>query len=720
MRRTATGTPRRRGGFALWSALAALVCVVPLWSSGGGAASAATAAERSARPSMTFAAHHRSAAAVAAVPPGGTFTYTLTAKNNGPSVARNVIAKDTLPNGIEFVSSVDGCTASGRTVTCGPEPQLSVGQTKSWTILVRLSASYQGDGSDLGNTVTGSSDATDPTPGNNQNPTPVKPPGSFEPVSDLSTVKEALGTGPTVPGQEYEYRITTSNAGPSDARNVKATDTLPAGLTYVSSADPCTASGGRTVTCGPRARLAPGASVSWTFRVKLSAAYTGDGTDLRNTAASTSDSRDPNPSDNTSPPVSPPGGVSEPQADLWTAKATTTSTPVAPGENFSYAVTVTNDGPSRAVNVKATDALPSQLRFVSSADGCTAGGTGGGATVSCGPQAVLEPGASKTWTFTVQLDPNYRGDGSDIRNTATSSSDTKDPSPNNNTSPPVGPPGSAVNRPNADLSVTKQAVGTTQPVPGTTFDYRITVKNNGPSADAYNVTLTDDLPQGLSYVASTPDGCTVSGRAVSCKRATPLKVGETTEYILTVKVDPAYAGDGSDMKNTARVTADNIDPNSDNDSNTAVPPGGGIAPPAADLGIVKKTVTDTPVAPGETFEYAVTVTNNGPSQAQQVRVTDALPAALSFVSSDDPCVSGRTVVCGPLDTLAPGASVSYVFKVKLAADYTGDGSDIGNRASVTSPTADPNSGNNTSAVTGPPGGRVKTPTADLEVTKETP
>ncbi|MEW1721537.1 DUF11 domain-containing protein [Streptomyces sp. NPDC093109] len=698
MRRTATGTPRRRGGFALWPALVALVCVVPLWSSGQGTATAASAA---------------------AVPPGGTFTYTLTAKNNGPSVARNVTAKDTLPNGVEFVSSVDGCTASGRTVTCGPEPQLSVGQTRSWTMLVRLSASYQGDGSDLGNTVTGSSDATDPNPGNNQNPTPVKPPGSFEPVSNLSTEKRALGTGPTVPGQEYEYRITTANAGPSDARNVTATDTLPAGLSFVSSADPCTASG-RTVTCGPRARLAPGASVSWTFRVKLSAAYTGDGTDLRNTATSTSDSRDPDPSDNTSPPVTPPGGVSEPQADLWAAKTPTTSTPVAPGENFSYAVTVTNDGPSRAVNAKITDTLPARLRFVSSADGCTAPGTDFGTTVTCGPQAVLEPGASKTWTFTVQLDPNYRGDGSDIRNTATASSDTEDPNTNNNTSPPAGPPGSTVNRPNADLSVTKQAVGTAQPVPGTTFDYRITVRNNGPSADAYNVTLADDLPQGLSYVASSPDGCTVSGRAVSCKRTAPLRVGETTEYLLTVKVDPAYTGDGSDMKNTARVTAGNIDPSSDNNSNTANPPGGGIAPPAADLGIVKKTVTDTPVAPGETFEYAVTVTNNGPSQAQQVRVTDALPAALSFVSSDDPCVSGRTVVCGPLDTLAPGASVSYVFKVKLAADYTGDGSDIGNRATVTSPTGDPNTGNNTSTVTGPPGGTVTKPTADLEVTKETP
>ncbi|EDY53379.1 cell surface protein, partial [Streptomyces clavuligerus] len=505
------------------------------------------------------------------------------------------------------------------------------------------------------------------------------------------------------------------NAGPSDARNTTVTDTLPDGVSFVSSGDPCTASGQR-VTCGPLARLTPGSSETWTFRVKLSAAYSGDGNDLRNTATSSSDSADPDLSNNTSSAVLPPGGVTAPQADLWTAKRPTTTTPISPGETFSYAVTVTNDGPSQALNARITDTLPDPLAFVSSPDGCTASGQ----TVSCGPQPVLAPGAARTWTFVVRLDPNYRGDGTDIRNTATVTSDTADPVPGNNTSPEVGLPGSAVNQPYADLSVVKTAVGTTPPAPGESFDYRIRITNNGPSADAFNVRLSDDLPPGLTYVSSSPAGCTVSGQMVSCRRTAPLAVGDSVEYTLTVRVDPAYHGDGSDLANTARVTADNIDPNSENDTSTALPPGGTVATPSADLGIEKRPTTSTPIAPGEYFDYEVTVTNHGPSQAEQVRVTDLLPTALSFVSSDDPCMSGDTVECGPLDSLAPGASVTWVFRVKLDPEYEGDGSDIRNRATVHSTTEDPQPSNNTSTAVGTPGGTVKEPTADLEVTKKTP
>lgn len=126
------------------------------------------------------------------------------------------------------------------------------------------------------------------------------------------------------------------------------------------------------------------------------------------------------------------------------------------------------------------------------------------------------------------------------------------------------------------------------------------------------------------------------------------------------------------------------------------------------------------VAPGETFDYALTVTNNGPSQAEQIRVSDTLPTALSFVSGDATCTSGRTVTCGTLPRLAPGASVTWVIKVKLDPEYTGSGSDIRNTATVDSLTGDPEPANNTSAAAGPPGGTVKDPTADLEVGKTTP
>ncbi|MEU7505575.1 hypothetical protein AB0B93_14775 [Streptomyces lavendulae] len=70
--------------------------------------------------------------------------------------------------------------------------------------------------------------------------------------------------------------------------------------------------------------------------------------------------------------------------------------------------------------------------------------------------------------------------------------------------------------------------------------------------------------------------------------------------------------------------------------------------------------------------------------------------------------------------MAPGASITWVIKVKLDPEYTGNGSDIRNTATVDALTADPRPANNTSAAAGPPEGTVKTPTADLEVGRTTP
>ncbi|MEV6952879.1 DUF11 domain-containing protein [Streptomyces sp. NPDC051183] len=147
-------------------------------------------------------------------------------------------------------------------------------------------------------------------------------------------------------------------------------------------------------------------------------------------------------------------------------------------------------------------------------------------------------------------------------------------------------------------------------------------------------------------------------------------------------------------------------------------------PESADLAVsgvlareVREARESTAAAARETFDYVVTVTNRGPSTARQVRVTDRLPASLEFVASPDGCTaSGRTAVCGPLDTLAAGASHAWVITVRLSADYRGDGADIVNEAVVDAATKDPDSRNNKASTTGlkiPPSAR----TADLSLRK---
>jgi uncharacterized repeat protein (TIGR01451 family) len=70
---------------------------------------------------------------------GGQLTYTLSARNNGPSPATQVVITDSLPASVTYVSSTSTqgtCSASGQVVTCAVGT-MPVGATVTVTIVVR-------------------------------------------------------------------------------------------------------------------------------------------------------------------------------------------------------------------------------------------------------------------------------------------------------------------------------------------------------------------------------------------------------------------------------------------------------------------------------------------------------------------------------------------------------------------------------------------------------
>jgi uncharacterized repeat protein (TIGR01451 family) len=97
-------------------------------------------------------------ASVMTVRAGQQFSYLITVTNRGPSTARNVVVADPLPSALVFVSSPQRCKASGRTVICPNVAVLSPSVSKSFTVVVRVSSSYRGNGSVV-NTATARSDA---------------------------------------------------------------------------------------------------------------------------------------------------------------------------------------------------------------------------------------------------------------------------------------------------------------------------------------------------------------------------------------------------------------------------------------------------------------------------------------------------------------------------------------------------------------------------------
>ena len=136
--------------------------------------------------------------------------------------------------------------------------------------------------------------------------------------------------------------------------------------------------------------------------------------------------------------------------------------------------------------------------------------------------------------------------------------------------------------------------------------------------------------------------------------------------------------------------------------------------PEADLEVTMNDAVD-PVTVGDDVVYTVTVHNNGPDPAENVVVTDTLPAGVTYESATpdqgDCTESGGVVTC-ELGSMANGASVDIVIVVRTTTAGT-----LTNTASVVSDTIDPNGANNstTEQTTVTPEPIVE---ADLQVMKD--
>ncbi len=160
--------------------------------------------------------------------------FTLVVTNKGPSVAEDVLVKDDLPSGLEYVSDDAGCSESSGMIEC------SLGDfqpLQSQTIKVTVK------GIDVGNwdnTATVESPTPDPDPDNNTDSAEL----IVDPTADLKITKTAPATANA--HQQFTYTMLVENLGPSEATNVVISDPLPAGLNFISSAD-CDA----VMTCRP-------------------------------------------------------------------------------------------------------------------------------------------------------------------------------------------------------------------------------------------------------------------------------------------------------------------------------------------------------------------------------------------------------------------------------------------------------------------------------------
>ncbi|MFJ4190606.1 hypothetical protein [Kitasatospora sp. NPDC089509] len=575
------------------------------------------------------------------VVPGQQIQWQVSVTNNGPSRARNVVVADQVPAGVTgpSMTAQDGtaCPISNGTATC-PAVEIPVGQTLTWTLSGTLASDATATPTNTA-TVTGGPDPTTST-----HSAVASPSNSPSPQANLS-VSKVLLTNPVVPGQQIQWQVSVTNNGPSRARDVVVADTVPAGVTGPSmtaqDGTACPISNG-TATC-PAVEIPVGQTLTWTLSGTLASDATATPT---NTATVTGG---PDPATPTHTAVASPSNSASPQASLTVSKVLLTD-PVVPGQQIQWRVTVTNNGPSRARDVVVTDRVPDGVGGASmtAADGAVCPVTNG--TAVC-PAIELAVGQSQSYTLTGML---VQDATSTPTNTALV---TGGPDPATPTHTAVASPSNSPS-PQANLTIAK-ALLTDPVVPGERIQWRVTVTNNGPSR-ARNVVLTDRIPAGVDNAVLQADAdasrCPVTNGTAVCP-AIELEVGQTTSYTLTGTLAPDAT---STPTNTAVVTGG---PDPSATAHTAVASPSNSPSPQANLSIAKVLLTD-PVVPGERIQWRVTVTNNGPSRARNVVVTDNVPAMVdgpSMTSDADgtacPIANG-TATC-PAVELPAGATVSY-------------------------------------------------------------
>jgi len=235
----------------------------------------------------------------------------------------------------------------------------------------------------------------------------------------------------------------------------------------------------------------------------------------------------------------------------------------------------------------------------------------------------------------------------------------------------------------ADLAITKTA--TPEPIiAGHNITYTIQVTNLGVD-NAVNVRVVDVLPAGLTFVNALPS---TGIWASPIWTIGPLNVSSTETLTIVANVNSGYTGV---LTNIATVISDTPDPNPDNNADTVY----SNVSPHADL-VILKTSPGEAVA-GDTLIYGVEVLNNGPSNALNVMITDALPLQISNGQySNDGIIWNNWVSPLSIGNLANAASFSFNIRGIVNSGTTGI---ITNTAIVDSDTPDLNPANNTSTVT---------------------
>jgi uncharacterized repeat protein (TIGR01451 family) len=620
-------------------------------------------------------------------------TYTLTARNNGPSTATNVQLTDTLPAGVTFVSATGprgfGCTGT-TTITC-PLGSMINGQTITITIVVTVTQSGT-----VNNTATITSAENDPNPANNSATASTTVSSPTSAVVRITPASASVNPNGSV-GQDVQAALSGVTLG-----NWTINATYDPAVLQVTGCQPQNGSACDTAFAANTVRITGTSAGGLNGTVTLaSITFTAIGQGGASSAITPTVVTFTNPSanpittstQNGQVSITPPSGVN------LALTMTDSPDPVQAGQTLTYSLTVRNNGTSTATNTVVTDTLPAGVTFASASAGSGRGAVScphSNGTVSCA-LGSLAPNASIGITITVNVQSGATGTLNNSATAGSAEADTNSADNTATTSTTIG--GGSTPCPRGGCAVDLVLTQTDSPDPvqtGQNLTYTLTVQNTG-TAPASNVVVTDTLPGGVTFVSATASQGSCAGTSTVTCNLGSLAGGATAT--VTIVVQPTANGT---LSNTAQVSMTETDPTPANNTATATATVGGSNPPSGvDLAL---TITDSPdpVRPGQDLTYTLTVRNNGAATATNVALTNTLPGGVTFVSASIPAQrgascprSGNMVTCN-LGSLAAGASVDALIVVTLPSGASGT---LTNNATVGATQADSNSADNAASAT---------------------
>lgn len=488
-----------------------------------------------------------------------------------------------------------------------------------------------------------------------------------KPSADLILTYQDHRPEPANTGDLITYFGGFGNAGPDAATDVRFQVALPAGLQFdAAHSSPNCSLASTVVTCTyaswPASAMSSPSDPTVAVRAVTAGSY-----DVTFTISSATN--DPNSRNNTY--VDTTTVVQPTAADL---SVDVRDASAVAGRDFFYDYGVFNAGPAASTGYVATFELPAGLEFLGGG-GCT----GSGRTVTCSSSSSLpaNAGVRGIWTLRAVNAGTFVISGSVTGN-------EPDPKVSNNTDSGQIVVASA----DADVSIDLQDLSQ-QPRAGETFLFGFGVQNAGP-ATATNVVATITLPAGLELVSDGSGTCTRSGTTVTCSMGS-IEAGRGLGTIWTLR-----AADAGTYALTGSVTADQPDnATANNTDNTTI-----TVTPAADIAVGVVDSMD-PVKPGQGVTYTTTVTNNGPSAATSVTLTETWSlssakdiAVAGVTTSQGTCsVSGMRLDCA-LGTLPAGGTATVTVSLKSRG-----GGSLTMTANASATEQDPESANNTATET---------------------